>query len=153
MINSFPRASSSILLCMANQPEYLKRAVVLSIFLWILFICRAHKNNSGRGISVMEGLMPFCPLFLSFGLFTLWALISPSDILNAHSKLFVTAVGILYSNITVSQQKRYDMTKYYHMLIKLCRVQCSFPAILYKICLTASWYIDTCCYILFLFCF
>ncbi|KXJ21208.1 ethanolaminephosphotransferase 1 [Exaiptasia diaphana] len=83
----------------------------------------AHKNNSGRGISVTEGLMPFCPLVLCVGLFTVWGLISPSDILNGHSKLFVTAVGIVYSNITcrliVSTMCYQQCERFNHLLYPL----------------------------------
>ena len=58
-------------------------------------------NNSGRGVSFMEGLAPFRPLVAAVGMFTFWALISPSDILYNQSRLFLTALGIVFSNITV----------------------------------------------------
>ncbi|KAK3727794.1 hypothetical protein QZH41_008222 [Actinostola sp. cb2023] len=75
-------------------------SVLLTLPMCCYYVYIAHRTNSGRGISVKEGLTPFFPLVTSLALFTVWGLISPSDIINAESKLFITALGIVYSNIT-----------------------------------------------------
>ena len=54
---------------------------------------RVPRSNISPGVSI-------CALF---GLTTAWALYSPNDVLAKEPRLFMVAVGIIFSNITVSQ--------------------------------------------------
>ncbi|XP_031556916.1 ethanolaminephosphotransferase 1-like [Actinia tenebrosa] len=86
----------------------------------------AHVTNAGRGVSFMEGLAPFLPLVALFGMFTFWAVISPSDILYNQSRLFLTSLGIVYSNITcrliVSTMCNQQCERFNHLLYPLAVV-------------------------------
>ena len=70
---------------------------------WFLSLIRSKVENfkTDRGLSLGEALKPGIPLFTCFSLFTIWAYYSPSNILQEHPRLFITSLGIVFSNITV----------------------------------------------------
>ena len=71
---------------------------------------RVPRSNISPGVSI-------CALF---GLTTAWALYSPNDVLAKEPRLFMVAVGIIFSNITVSYY-------YYYYFIPLPLFPCPFP--------------------------
>ena len=65
---------------------------------------RAKKNKTDRRLNLREALEPGVLLVTCLSLFTIWAFNSPSNILEIQPRLFFTSLGIVFSNITVSDQ-------------------------------------------------
>lgn len=62
---------------------------------------RARVSKTDRGFSLFEGLLPLLSFFLMIFLFYTWAILSPANILEIQPRLFFTATGIVFSNVTV----------------------------------------------------
>ncbi|XP_028407363.1 ethanolaminephosphotransferase 1-like [Dendronephthya gigantea] len=86
-------------------------------------IYRSKVEKTDRGLSLGEALKPGIPLFTCLSLFTLWAWYSPSNILQAHPRLFFTSLGIVFSNATcrliVSTMSHQKCEIFNYMLIPL----------------------------------
>lgn len=63
---------------------------------------RARISNTDRGLSFMEGFFPMLSFLVMVFLFSAWAFLSPAGILDLQPRLFFTATGIVFSNMTVS---------------------------------------------------
>lgn len=66
------------------------------------FPLRARISKTDRGLSFMEGFLPMLSFLVMVFLFSAWALLSPAGILDLQPRLFFTATGIVFSNMTVS---------------------------------------------------
>ena len=69
--------------------------------LMIVLFFRARITKSDRGLSLQEGLVPLVSFILLVFLFSSWAILSPANIMELQPRFFFTAVGIVFSNITV----------------------------------------------------
>lgn len=45
---------------------------------------------------------PLLPVFITFGIFTLWAYTSPSDVIDKDPRAFALTAGLVFSNSVVS---------------------------------------------------
>lgn len=61
---------------------------------------RSYKNNTLKHNSVYEAVVPFFSPCLLFILSTAWILLSPSDILELHPRVFYLMVGTAFANST-----------------------------------------------------
>lgn len=68
--------------------------------LFLLF--RAYSNKTLKHDSFYEAMLPFLSPVLLFVLCTVWIFQSPSDILEAHPRLFYFMVGTAFANISVN---------------------------------------------------
>ena len=66
------------------------------------FALRARMSMTDRGLSFMEGFLPMLSFLVMIFLFSAWAFLSPAGILDLQPRLFFTAMGIVFSNMTVS---------------------------------------------------
>uniref|UniRef100_A0A8C5MIK5 Ethanolaminephosphotransferase 1 n=1 Tax=Leptobrachium leishanense TaxID=445787 RepID=A0A8C5MIK5_9ANUR len=63
-------------------------------------VIKAYRNNSLKHKSCYEAMLPIISPVLLFILSTMWVFTSPSDILEAHPRLFYFMVGTTFANIT-----------------------------------------------------
>ena len=68
---------------------------------YLIFFSRSYKNNTLKHNSVYEAVVPFFSPCLLFILSTAWILLSPSDILELHPRVFYLMVGTAFANSTV----------------------------------------------------
>ncbi|EDO31473.1 predicted protein [Nematostella vectensis] len=74
--------------------------ITITLPMCIFNVYQAHVTNTCRSITPSEGMMPFLPIAAQFLLFTTWVLISPSNVLLNQPRLLLSAIGIVFSNIT-----------------------------------------------------
>lgn len=67
-----------------------------------LLLFRAYTINTLKHHSCYEVMLPLFSPVLLFVLCTVWIFLSPSDILQAHPRLFYFMVGTAFANISVS---------------------------------------------------
>ena len=60
---------------------------------------RAYRDSTGKNRSFWEAIIPLVGPCVFFSLTTLWALASPTDILNRDPRCFTFLVGTVFSNI------------------------------------------------------
>ncbi|KAJ0175668.1 hypothetical protein K1T71_008827 [Dendrolimus kikuchii] len=65
--------------------------------LWNIY--KSYRDRTGKMRSFTEAIRPLVPLFLFFVLSTIWALYSPTDIINRGPRLFYILTGTIFSNI------------------------------------------------------
>jgi len=73
-------------------------ALTLPMSLWNMYI--SVRDGTGKGKSFMEGNRPWIPMICLFAMTTLWALMSPNDVLIHQPRLFYWMCETIYSNIT-----------------------------------------------------
>lgn len=75
-----------------------------------VILSRARISKTDRGLTFYEGCRPMLSFVGLVALFYAWLLLSPAGILELQPRMFFTATGIVFSNITVSlSQKAFDI--------------------------------------------
>lgn len=75
-------------------------ALCVTLPMSLLNFFRSYKNNTLKHNSVYEAVVPFFSPCLLFILSTAWILLSPSDILELHPRVFYLMVGTAFANST-----------------------------------------------------
>ncbi|CAH2245462.1 ethanolaminephosphotransferase 1 [Pelobates cultripes] len=75
-------------------------AVTVTLPMSLYNVFKAYRNNTLKHKSFYESMLPLISPVLLFILCTVWVLLSPSDILEAHPRLFYFMMGTTFANIT-----------------------------------------------------
>lgn len=70
-------------------------------FRCVKFVFRAIKKNSCRHTSLYEAMLPVFSTLVLFSFSVVWALNSPTDVLELDPRAFYWAMGTVFSNIAV----------------------------------------------------
>jgi len=95
---SFPVINISFAQCSEIFFYFAALVGTLPMSLWNIYL--SIRDGTGKGKSFVEGNRPWIPILVLFALTTIWALYSPSNILESHSRLFYWLCGTIFSNIT-----------------------------------------------------
>ncbi|CAK1601175.1 unnamed protein product [Parnassius mnemosyne] len=68
-----------------------------TIILWNIY--KSYRDGTGKMRPFMEAIRPLIPLAAFFVLSTIWAMYSPTDIINRGPRLFYVLTGTIFSNI------------------------------------------------------
>ena len=60
-------------------------------------------SASERKLGFFEAISPWCPFVMFSVLYIMWVEFSPSDILEKEPRILIFSMGVLFSNIAVSQ--------------------------------------------------
>ncbi|XP_026500648.1 ethanolaminephosphotransferase 1 isoform X1 [Vanessa tameamea] len=98
-----------------------------TIILWNIY--KSYRDGTGKMRPFMEAVRPLIPLVFFFGLSTVWALYSPTDILNRSPRLFYVLTGTIFSNINcrliVSQMSDTRCEVFNGLLVPYALVLCA----------------------------
>lgn len=72
----------------------------LTLSMAIYNVYKARRSKTDRGLSFMEGFLPMLSFLVMVFLFSAWAFLSTAGILDLQPRLFFTATGIVFSNMT-----------------------------------------------------
>lgn len=70
----------------------------LPVTLWNIY--SSYANKTGKMLSFYEGQRPLVPAIILFGLFYLWAYISPYNIIEKEPRLFMLTLGTAFANVS-----------------------------------------------------
>lgn len=87
-------------LCFVFRFTVYGSSIVLTLAMTLYNMYQARVSKTDRGFSLFEGLLPLLSFFLMIFLFYAWAILSPANILEIQPRLFFTATGIVFSNVT-----------------------------------------------------
>ncbi|KAJ2949889.1 hypothetical protein O0L34_g11209 [Tuta absoluta] len=68
-----------------------------TVILWNIY--KSYRDGTGKMRPFSEAIRPLVPLFIFFALSTLWAVYSPSDVINRGPRLYYILTGTIFSNI------------------------------------------------------
>ncbi|CAH0702522.1 unnamed protein product [Spodoptera exigua] len=103
-----------------------------TVILWNIY--KSYRDKTGKMRPFSEAVRPLVPLFIFFALSSLWAIYSPTDIINRAPRIFYILTGTIFSNINcrliVSQMSDTRCEVFNGLLIPYALVMCvvfSFP--------------------------
>ncbi|XP_068632475.1 ethanolaminephosphotransferase 1 isoform X1 [Battus philenor] len=68
-----------------------------TVILWNIY--KSYRDGTGKMRPFLEAVRPLIPLAVFFALSTIWAVFSPTDIINRGPRLFYVLTGTIFSNI------------------------------------------------------
>ncbi|KAL9980865.1 hypothetical protein ACROYT_G009504 [Oculina patagonica] len=87
-------------LCFVFRWSVYGSSLILTLAMTLYNLYMAHVSKTDRDLPFLEGLVPLLSFSLMVFLFCAWAILSPADILQIQPRLFFTATGIVFSNMT-----------------------------------------------------
>ncbi|KAF9794262.1 hypothetical protein SFRURICE_009639 [Spodoptera frugiperda] len=98
-----------------------------TVILWNIY--KSYRDKTGKMRSFSEAVRPLVPLFIFFALSSLWAIYSPTDIINRAPRIFYILTGTIFSNINcrliVSQMSDTRCEAFNGLLIPYALVMCT----------------------------